>query len=53
MDKHFVKDLNKLMKFSKEGIFSTVIAKSENYNYTLMYLSKDTSMYNYNFLILQ
>jgi len=32
------KDLNDLMQFPKEGIFSTVLAKSENYNFTLMCL---------------
>jgi len=33
------KDLNELMQFPKEGIFSTVLAKSDNYNYTLMCLA--------------
>ena len=34
-EKWFSKDLNKLMQFPKEGIFSTVLAKSSTYNYTL------------------
>jgi quercetin dioxygenase-like cupin family protein len=40
----FTKDLEKVMKFPKEGIFSTVLAKSERYNYTLMCLSKGTNI---------
>ncbi len=36
----FLKDLNKLMKFPKEGIFSTVLAKSDKYDCTLMCLAK-------------
>jgi len=38
--KGFFKNLNELMKFPKEGIFSTVLAKSDTYNYTLMCLAK-------------
>jgi quercetin dioxygenase-like cupin family protein len=44
LDKGFSKDLGKLMKFPKEGVFSTVLAKSEKYNYTLMCLAKGTSI---------
>jgi nitric oxide dioxygenase len=40
----FSKDLNELMQFPKEGIFSTVLAKSDIYNYTLMCLAKGTDM---------
>ena len=40
----FFKDLNELMQFPKEGIFSTVLAKSESYNYTLMCLAKGTNI---------
>lgn len=43
-DKGFFKDLNEMMKFPKEGVFSTVLAKSESYNYTLMCLSKGTDI---------
>ncbi len=32
------------MKFPKEGIFSTVLAKSDRYNYTLMCLAKGTEI---------
>ncbi len=38
-DKGFSKDLNELMQFPKEGIFSTVISKTENSNSTLMCLA--------------
>jgi len=38
--KGFFKNLNGLMQFPKEGIFSTVLAKSDTYNYTLMCLAK-------------
>jgi quercetin dioxygenase-like cupin family protein len=40
----FSKDLNKLMQFPSEGVFSTVLAKSETYNYTLMCLAKGTDI---------
>ena len=40
----FFKDLEGLMQFPKEGIFSTVLAKSSTYNYTLMCLSKGTDI---------
>lgn len=38
------KDLNELMQFPSEGVFSTVLAKSDNYNYTLMCLAKGTDI---------
>jgi quercetin dioxygenase-like cupin family protein len=38
-EKGFSKDLNNIMQFSKEGIFSTVISKTEKSNVTLMCLS--------------
>jgi quercetin dioxygenase-like cupin family protein len=44
IQKGFSKDLNKLMQFPTEGIFSTVLTKSEMYNYTLMCLTKGTDM---------
>jgi len=44
MNKEFFKDLNELMEFPKKGIFSRVLAKSNNYNYTLMCLSKGTDI---------
>ncbi|MBU0535420.1 MAG: cupin domain-containing protein [Nanoarchaeota archaeon] len=40
----FFKDLNKLMQFPGEGIFSTVLAKAKTYNYTLMCLSAGTDI---------
>ncbi len=43
-DKGFSKDLNELIQFPKEGIFSTVLAKSENYNHTLMCLTAGTDI---------
>ena len=42
--KGFSKDLNKIMEFPKEGIFSTVLAKDKSYNYTLMCLAKGTNI---------
>lgn len=39
MSEGFFKDLNELMQFPKEGIYSTVLAKSDTYNYTLMCLA--------------
>ncbi len=33
------KDLNALMEFPSEGVFSKVLAKTENSNYTLMCLA--------------
>ncbi|HNZ87327.1 MAG TPA: cupin domain-containing protein [Methanofastidiosum sp.] len=44
MEKGFWKDLDKLMQFPTEGIFSTVLAISKTYNYTLMCLSSGTSI---------
>ncbi len=46
MDKQkgFFRDLEKLMQFPAEGVFSTVIAKSETYNCTLMCLAKGTGI---------
>jgi len=35
----FSKDLNEMMEFPKEGIFSKVLTKSDNFNYTLMCLA--------------
>jgi quercetin dioxygenase-like cupin family protein len=43
-EKWFAKDLNELMQFPKEGIFSTVLARSDSYNYTLMCLSKGSDI---------
>ena len=44
MNKGFFNDLNELMQFPKEGIFSRVLSKSDVYNYTLMCLSKGTDI---------
>ncbi len=43
-EKGFSKDLNTIMQFPKEGIFSTVISKTENSNSTLMCLSAGTNI---------
>ncbi|PIY60362.1 cupin domain-containing protein [Candidatus Woesearchaeota archaeon CG_4_10_14_0_8_um_filter_47_5] len=40
----FWKDTTKIMQFPKEGIYSTVLAKSETYNYTLMCLAGGTTI---------
>lgn len=39
-----VKDLEKIMEFPKEGIFSKVLVKSEVSNYTLICLAKDSDI---------
>jgi len=44
MDMGFFKDLDSIMEFPKEGIFSTVLVKSDTYNYTLMCLSAGTDI---------
>ncbi|MEA2038130.1 MAG: cupin domain-containing protein [Nanoarchaeota archaeon] len=44
MKEGFSKDLNGLMQFPTEGVFSTVLAKSDKYNYTLMCLSGGTDI---------
>lgn len=44
IDTGFFKDLNNLMQFPKEGVYSTVLAKSDTYNYTLMCLGKGTDI---------
>lgn len=44
MEKGFWKDLNKNMQFPTEGIFSTVLVKSNTYNYTLMCLTAGTNI---------
>jgi len=44
MEKGFFKELNELMQFPKEGVFSTVLAKGDGYNYTLMCLTKGTDI---------
>lgn len=44
MDKGFSRDLNELMQFPSEGIFSMVLAKAEGYNYTLMCLAAGTNI---------
>ncbi len=43
-DKGFTKDLFEIMQFTPEGVFSTVLAKSKTYNYTLMCLAKGTDI---------
>lgn len=42
--KPVVKNLDKLMEFPKEGIFSTVLAEGELSNHTLMCLRKGTGI---------
>jgi quercetin dioxygenase-like cupin family protein len=42
--KQYSKNLNKLMQFPKEGIFSTVLEKTDKSNITLMCLSKGTDI---------
>ena len=44
MTKPVVKNLDALMEFPKEGIFSTVLAKGEMSNHTLMCLRKGTDI---------
>lgn len=44
MDKGFYKNVKDLMQFPKEGVFSTVLAKSDTYNHTLMCLAKGTDI---------
>ena len=43
-EKGFSKNLNELMQFSKEGIFSTVVSKTQTSNSTLMCLSAGTDI---------
>jgi len=43
-DKGFFKNLNEIMEFPKEGIFSRVLAKSDTFNYTLMCLAKGSNI---------
>ncbi len=43
-NKCFSKNLNELMQFPSEGVFSTVLAKSDSYNYTLMCLAAGTDI---------
>lgn len=43
-EKGFFKNLNEMMEFPKEGIFSKVLAKSDTYNYTLMCLAKGSEI---------
>ncbi len=44
MRKSVVKNLDEIMEFPKEGIFSTVLAKGEISNHTLMCLRKGTDI---------
>jgi len=44
MNQGFTKNLNEMMEFPKEGIFSKVLAKSDSYNYTLMCLAKGSDI---------
>ena len=43
-EKGFYHNLNELMNFSKGGIFSKVLAKSDSFNHTLMCLADGTDM---------
>ncbi len=42
-DKNF-ENLNELMQFSNEGIYSKVLIKNEKYHYTLMCLAKGSGI---------
>ena len=44
MSKSLIKDLTKVMEFPKEGIFSKVLVKTDNSNYTLMCLAKGSDI---------
>ena len=44
MEKGFFRNLNEMMEFPSEGVFSKVLAKGENYNYTLMCLAKGSDI---------
>ena len=44
MAKERIKDLGELMRFPPEGVFSTVLAKGETSNHTLMCLGKGTDI---------
>ncbi len=43
-DTGFFEDLNKSIKFPKGGVYSRVIAKNKNFDYTLMCLAKGTGI---------
>ncbi|MAG08732.1 cupin [Candidatus Woesearchaeota archaeon] len=43
-EKGFFKDLNEMMEFPREGVFSKVLAKSDRFNYTLMCLAKGSDI---------
>ncbi|MFH1360198.1 MAG: cupin domain-containing protein [Candidatus Omnitrophota bacterium] len=43
-EKGFSLNINTMMEFPKEGIFSKVLAKSETYNFTLMCLAKGSEI---------
>ncbi|MDD5730977.1 MAG: cupin domain-containing protein [Candidatus Omnitrophica bacterium] len=44
MEKALVDDLEKMMEFPKEGIFSKVLVRSDVSNYTLMCLAKGSDI---------
>ncbi|MBU1726665.1 MAG: cupin domain-containing protein [Candidatus Omnitrophica bacterium] len=44
MIKSLIKDLEKMMEFPKEGVFSKVLVKTEISNYTLMCLAKGSDI---------
>jgi nitric oxide dioxygenase len=44
MAKQTIKNLFEIMEFPKEGVFSTVVAKGESSNHTLMCLAKGTAI---------
>ena len=44
MVKSVVKNLEEIMQFPKEGVFSTVLAKGDDCNHTLMCLAKGTDI---------
>ena len=44
MIKSLIKDLEKMMEFPREGVFSKVLVKTEVSNYTLMCLAKGSDI---------
>lgn len=44
MSRSVVKDLQKFMQFPKEGVYSTVVVKTDVSNHTLMCLAKGTAI---------
>ena len=43
-EKGLTENLNELMNFTEGGVYSKVLAKSDNFNHTLMCLAKGTTI---------